>query len=48
MLNEKCYVPFGGELALYIIIAILGFIISFYMGDIKGNNEKLKGLFKRK
>ncbi len=48
MLNEKCYIPFGTELILYIVIAIIGFIISFYMGDIKGNNDKLKKLFNRK
>ena len=47
MLNEKCYIPFGTELIFYIVIAIVGFIISFYMGDIKKNNEKLKKLFKR-
>ena len=34
--------------ALNILIALLGFVISYYMGDIKGNNEKISRILKRK
>lgn len=47
ILNEKCYIPFGQKLISYILIAIVGFLVSFYMGDIQGNNKMIKKLLKR-
>ena len=33
---------------LNILIAILGFAVSYYMSDIKGNNEKIRKIMKRR
>lgn len=46
VLNESCSLGLNGASVLAILIAILGFILSFYLGDIEGNNAKIKKLLK--
>lgn len=46
VLNESCSLGLNGASILAILIAILGFILSFYLGDIEGNNAKIKKLLK--
>ena len=44
ILNEKCAVTTPGQGIAAVLLIIVGFCISFYLGDIKGNNEKFKRL----
>ena len=47
MLTESCVLGFNGTSALSIFVMILGFLLSFYLGDIKRNNERIKALVAR-
>ena len=42
MLNEKCALGLNFSSVICIIFVIIGFSISFYLNDIKGNNLKIK------
>ena len=42
MLNESCVLGWNGETALSIIVMAAGFLISFYLGDIEGNHQRVK------
>lgn len=44
VLNESCKIGFNAQSVIAIIIAIIGFGISYFLGDIKGNIEKSKKL----
>ncbi len=46
VLNGSCALALNLELALCIVIVAIGFGISYYLGDIKENNMKLKQLLK--
>lgn len=48
VLDESCKVVLDLKTAFSIIFAILGFFVSFYLSDIKKNNEKIKKLFSKK
>jgi putative membrane protein len=48
VLDESCKVALDLKTAASIIFAILGFFVSFYLSDIKKNNEKIKKLFEKK
>jgi len=48
VLNGSCYLALNGASVISIILVIIGFAISFYLGDIKGNNEKIKKIFNHK
>jgi putative membrane protein len=48
VLDESCKVALDLKTAVSIIFAILGFFVSFYLSDIKKNNEKIKKLFEKK
>lgn len=47
VLNESCVLGFNISSVIAIVIAIIGFGISFFLGDVKGNVSKLKKLFKK-
>lgn len=46
VLNESCAYNSVSDIILSVILVIIGLIISLYFGDIKGNNEKIKKIFK--
>ncbi len=45
MLNESCVLGFNGVSAVSILVMILGFLVSFYLGDMERNNLRLKKWF---
>ena len=47
VLNESCSLGFNFNSVLSIIILILGFGISYFLGDIKGNIEKIKSFMNK-
>lgn len=47
ILNEKCAIHSVWEGAAAVGLTLVGFCISYYMGDIKGNNKKIKKLLKK-
>lgn len=48
VLNESCVLSLNTTSVISILFLILGFIVSFYLGDIQKNNERIKRIFKRK
>ena len=48
MLTPNCRLGFNGVSALSLLLAVIGFGVSYYLGDIEGGNRKLKNLFGRK
>ena len=42
VLNESCTIGLNGQSVIAIIIAVIGFGVSYFLGDIKGNIEKIK------
>lgn len=46
--KENSYLTVYRPTVSNILIALLGFAISYYMGDIKGNNEKIGRMLKKK
>lgn len=46
VLNNSCVLGFNVQSVIAILMAIIGFGVSFFLGDIKGNMTKLKGIFK--
>ena len=47
VLNGSCALGFNANSVISIIICILGFGVSYFLGDIKGNSEKIKQLFQK-
>ena len=47
VLNGSCTLEFNANSVISIIICILGFGVSYFLGDIKGNSEKIKQLFQK-
>ena len=47
VLNESCALGLNASSVISIIIMIIGFGVSFFLGDIKGNVAKIKTLFKK-
>ena len=47
VLNSSCALGFNANSVISIIIAIIGFGISFFLGDIKGNIERIKTFFNK-
>ena len=47
VLNESCVLGLNASSVISIIIMIIGFGVSFFLGDIKGNTAKIKTLFKK-
>lgn len=47
VLNGSCIINSVSDGALAVLLVIFGFIVSFYLEDIKGNNEKIKKLLNK-
>ena len=48
MLTENCRLGFNGVSALSLLLAALGFLVSWYLGDMEEANRKLKKVLGRK
>ena len=48
VLDESCRVAFDLKTAVSFVFAILGFFVSFYLSDVKKNNERIKNLVRKK
>lgn len=48
VLNEKCAITTVGQGVAAVLLAVLGFCVSFYFSDIKGNNERIKVLLNKR
>ena len=48
MLTENCSLHFDVSSAVPLMLCVLGFALSFYLGDLKTNNARLKKLFIQK
>lgn len=42
MLNESCVLGWNRTSVLSLLLVVIGFGISFYLGDVKGNNARIK------
>lgn len=47
VLNESCKITAAADAVLAIVLVVIGFFISFYFEDIKGNNARIKKLFSK-
>ena len=47
MLSDNCALGFNGVSILSLVLTVLGFGLSFYLGDLEENNRRLKSLFQR-
>ena len=45
MLNETCVLSWNLVSLVSILVMILGFLVSFYLGDLENNNRRLKKCF---
>lgn len=48
MLTDECVLRFDAASALSVVLMVLGFLVSYYLGDWKENNRKLKAYFAKK
>lgn len=48
MLTANCRLGWNGMSLISLLLALIGFAVSYYLGDIEGANRKLKKLFGRK
>lgn len=48
VLTENCKLALNAQSAVAIVIAIIGFGVSFFLGDVKNNVEKIKKLVNKK
>lgn len=48
MLNESCRPGLNGASALSLALALAGFGVSFYLGNIQHNNARLRAIFKKR
>ena len=48
MLTANCRLGWNGISVISLLLALIGFAVSYYLGDIEGANRKLKNLFGRK
>lgn len=47
VLNESCTLTDGAHIAMAALCTVLGFIVSFYLEDIKNNNKKIQQFLKK-
>ena len=47
MLNESCRIQSVADGMLAVMCALLGCLVSYYLGDIRGNNKRIKTLLSR-
>ena len=48
MLNESCVLGINGETFISFVLMIIGFGVSYYLGDVEKHNDYLKAKLKRK
>lgn len=48
MLNESCVPGFNGQTAASLVLLILGFVLSLYLGDLENNSRRIRALFKER
>ena len=48
MLNDSCVLGINGPSAVSLVLLILGFALSFYLGDLETNNAALRALLKKR
>ena len=48
VLNKSSSIKTPTNAVIAVLLVVVGFTVSYYFGDIKGNNEKLRKLFKKK
>ena len=48
VLNEKCAITTVGQGVAAVLLAVLGFCVSFYFSDIKGNNKRIRVLLNKR
>ncbi len=46
VLNESCVLLFNMQSLISLIIFAISFMVSYYLGDIEGNNKRIKSIFK--
>lgn len=42
MLTESCTLGFDGSSVLSVVLMVLGFLLSFYLGDLQANNKRIR------
>ena len=47
MLNESCTLGMNGESMLSLVLVLIGFLVSFYLGDVQKHNQWLKARFQK-
>jgi len=48
MLNEKCALRWDLSSAVCVSVLLVGFLISFFLGDLEGNKQRLAKIFRKK
>ena len=48
MLNESCVLGWNAQSALSLVLMVVGFVVSYYLGDLETNNRRLKRLFRKR
>ena len=48
MLNERCVLGWNGLSAVSVLFAVLGFALSYYLGDLENNNSRIKSFIRQK
>jgi len=48
MLNDSCVLRFNTASAISLALMVIGFCVSFYLGDFKRNNERIKAFIKNR
>ena len=45
MLNETCVLGWNMVSLVSVVVMVIGFLVSFYLGDLENNNRRLKKCF---
>lgn len=48
VLNSSCAITSVKSFVVALVLVVIGFFVSFYFEDVKGNNEKIKKFFKKR
>ena len=48
MLNEACILHWNRQSAVSLALAVLGFALSFYLGDLETNNRRIRSIFRER
>ena len=47
MLNESCVLGLNTTTLISMLVMVIGFLVSYYLGDIENNNKKIKAFLKK-